>query len=233
MFPLAIGWFSLWQLMVPLSVLIDPGHGGTNYGACAVDGTWEKELTLDLALRLEKALIELSVRTDLTRRTDTAVSLWRRSEMARQLRPTCFVSLHFNASVLKNRSGLEIYYPREDRVLSADFLTHIRKEPNLLVGSYLAHMQQTAYARGSRNIARRLAWRLSADGFRVMQVTSATFDVLTTPDTRAILVEAGFLDHETEGKRVLEEEYRENLARRFAHHLAKLCTAAPEERVIN
>jgi len=232
MFPLAIGWFSLWYFVVPVGVLIDPGHGGTNYGARAIDGTWEKDLTLDLALRLEKALAESSVRTELTRRTDEAVSLWRRSEMARSLRPACFVSLHFNASPLKNRSGVEIYHPREDLAVSAEILSQTRAKSEVLVGHYLAQMQRTAYARGSRNLARKLAWRLDADGFRVAQVAPAAFDVITAPDTRAILVEAGFLDHDTEGKRVLDEKYREKIARQLARHLAALCAATPEESLI-
>ncbi len=229
MYPLAIWWFSMWHFVMPVDVLIDPGHGGTNYGARALDGTWEKELTLDLALRLEKALNGLSIRTELTRRTDEAVSLWKRAEMARRLRPACFVSLHFNASVLANRSGVEIYHPKEELSASAQALSRVREGQELLVGHYLAQLQRSTWARGSRNLARKLAWRLDADGFRVVQVAPAAFDVITTPDTRAILLEAAFLDHESEGRRALEAQYRENLAQRLAVHLAKLCTAPAEE----
>jgi N-acetylmuramoyl-L-alanine amidase len=224
MFASAPFWFSLWFFFQPVTILIDPGHGGTNLGAQAVDGSWEKTLTLDLALRLEKALNVYPVRTELTRRTDEHLSLWRRTELVRQVRPACFVSLHFNASPLKNRTGVELFFPRADLVKSPGARLTVPVEDSLLAESYLARMQQETWSTGSRNLVRRLAWRLDAAGHRVVQVAPAAFDVITTTDTRALLLEGGFLDHEKEGWKVLDPAYRERLARDLAVTLAALCT---------
>jgi len=232
-------FFSLWYLFAPVTILIDAGHGGTNYGARAVDGTWEKTLTLDWALRLERALAGYPVRVELVRREDEFVSLWRRAQRVRELRPACFVSLHFNASPLKNRKGVEVYYPQEELARdpaarpgapSGDGSDSGDGSP--LVDGYLNRLQREAYGVGSRNLARRLAWRLDAAGHRVVQVAPAAFDVITTTGTRALLVEGGFLDHETEGPRILDPAHRERLAVALARQLATLC-AEPLERQIN
>jgi len=223
MFAIAPVWFSLWYFFQPVTVLIDAGHGGTNFGAQAVDGSWEKDLTLDLALRLEKALNVYPVRTEMTRRTDVHLGLWRRAEIVRQQRPACFVSLHFNASPLKNRTGVELYFPREDLAKTPGTRLTVPGNDSVLVGSYLSRMQKETWTLGSRNLVRRLAWRLDAAGHRVVQVAPAAFDVLIATDTRAVLVEGGFLDHETEGLKIADPAYRERLARTLAAQLAILC----------
>ncbi len=234
-------FFSLWYLFAPVTILVDAGHGGTNYGAQAVDGTWEKTLTLDLALRLERALAGYPVRVEQIRRTDEYVSLWRRAQRVRELRPACFVSLHFNASPLKNRTGVEVYYPRGDLARDPAARPGGDAPPgdgnppwdgSPLVDGYLARLQREALGVGSRNLARRLAWRLDAAGHKVVQVAPAAFDVITTTGTRALLVEGGFLDHETEGPRILDPAHRERLAVALARQLATLCTE-PLERQIN
>lgn len=223
-------FFSLWYLFAPVTILIDAGHGGTNFGAQAVDGTWEKTLTLDWARRLERALAAYPVRVEMIRRTDEYVSLWRRAERVRELRPACFVSLHFNASPLKNRTGLEIYFPHEELALPADARPRAGSGGDeLLVEGYLSRMRREAVSVGSRNLARRLAWRLDAAGHKVVQVAPAAFDVITTTGTRALLVEGGFVDHELEGPRVLDPAHRERLAVALARHLATLCTGPVED----
>jgi N-acetylmuramoyl-L-alanine amidase len=224
MFAFAPVWFSLWYFFQPVTILIDAGHGGTNFGAQAVDGTWEKVLTLDLALRLEKALQAYPVRTEMTRRSDVHVSLWQRAERVRQLRPACFVSLHFNASPLKNRTGLELFFPREDLAKTPGARLSAPVDGSPLVEGYLSRMQRETWSIGSRNLARRLAWRLDAAGHRVAQVAPAAFDVLITTDTRAVLLEGGFIDHETEGRKVLDPAFRERLAGNLARQLAVLCS---------
>ncbi|MBU1241841.1 N-acetylmuramoyl-L-alanine amidase [Myxococcota bacterium] len=231
MFVMAPVWFSLLYLFQPVTILIDAGHGGTNLGAEAVDGTWEKVLTLDLAQRLERALSAYPVRTEMTRRQDVHVGLWRRAEMVRQLRPACFVSLHFNASPLKSRTGLELYFPREDLAKSPGARLRAPADGSLVVEGYLSRMQRETWSIGSRNLARRLAWRLDAAGFRVAQVAPAAFDVITATDTRALLVEGGFIDHEKEGWKILEPAYREQLAVNLARQLATLCMEPVENQI--
>ncbi|MAS92526.1 MAG: hypothetical protein CMO55_04955 [Verrucomicrobiales bacterium] len=92
-------------------VVIDPGHGGKDPGSTAF-GLVEKELTLDLAKRLEKILIGAGLSTELTRRDDSYIELVDRAEMANNTPGTIFVSLHFNAHTDRSISGTEtLYWP--------------------------------------------------------------------------------------------------------------------------
>jgi N-acetylmuramoyl-L-alanine amidase len=167
----------------------------------------------------------------MTRREDVHVGLWRRAELVRQIRPACFVSLHFNASPLKNRTGLELYFPRKDLAMSPGARLRAPTDGGLLVEGYLSGLQRETWSVGSRNLARRLAWRLDAAGFKVAQVAPAAFDVITATDTRALLVEGGFIDHETEGWKVLETAYLDRLAANLARQLAALCTEPVDDQI--
>lgn len=92
-------------------VVIDPGHGGLDPGSSAF-GVVEKELTLDLAKRLERILSSNGLTTELTRRSDIYVELGERAEKANAKPGTLFVSLHFNAHTDRSISGTEtLYWP--------------------------------------------------------------------------------------------------------------------------
>ena len=90
-------------------VVLDPGHGGIDPGSHAF-GLVEKELTLDLSLRLEKILAEEGIETELTRRSDRYLGLEERAEIANAEPDTLFVSLHFNAHTDRSISGTETFY---------------------------------------------------------------------------------------------------------------------------
>jgi N-acetylmuramoyl-L-alanine amidase len=92
-------------------VVIDPGHGGKDPGSVAY-GLVEKDLTLDLAFRIQKLLEAQSIEVQLTRSTDAFVELADRAEMANKQPGAIFVSLHFNAHEDRSISGTEtLYWP--------------------------------------------------------------------------------------------------------------------------
>lgn len=92
-------------------VVIDAGHGGKDPGAASGD-TFEKDLNLDIALRLEKLLNKKNIRTFMLREDDTFVSLYDRPYIANELNATLFLSIHNNAIDNKNISGTEtLYFP--------------------------------------------------------------------------------------------------------------------------
>ncbi len=95
----------------PLMVLIDPGHGGGDTGGRGRGGTLEKDVTLDISLRLARRLVadrRFDVR--LTRIDDTGLSLAARRDMARALEPDVMISVHVNASSDRRKSKTEVYY---------------------------------------------------------------------------------------------------------------------------
>src|SRR2546430_16949061 len=76
-------------------VVLDPGHGGQDSGAMC-GGVLEKDLTLDVARRIDRLLNSEGIATLMTRVGDTYVSLADRAPLANLVRKCIFVSLHFN-----------------------------------------------------------------------------------------------------------------------------------------
>jgi N-acetylmuramoyl-L-alanine amidase len=108
----AAGGFSIArQLGLSVSrIVIDPGHGGRDPGTIA-KGLSEAELTLDVALRLEKLLQkELGVEVVLTRRTDVYIPLEERTAIANRQNADLFLSIHANSSRSTGAKGIETYF---------------------------------------------------------------------------------------------------------------------------
>src|ERR1700686_5029800 len=80
------------------TVVIDPGHGGLDWGGIPGQQVPEKMVALDTALRLQKLLQKADLRTVMTRSTDTFVPLRVRTEMANAEQDAIFVSIHYNAA---------------------------------------------------------------------------------------------------------------------------------------
>jgi len=80
-----------------IRVAVDAGHGGTDRGACHLpSGLIEKEINLDMAMRLERALAAAGAEVLLTRRDDTFLPLDERARLANEWGAGVFVSLHVN-----------------------------------------------------------------------------------------------------------------------------------------
>lgn len=91
-------------------IVIDPGHGGHDPGTPA-KGLTEAQLTLDVALRLEKLLLkEAGVEVVLTRRTDVYVPLEERTAIANRSNADLFLSIHANSSRTTSAKGVETYF---------------------------------------------------------------------------------------------------------------------------
>jgi N-acetylmuramoyl-L-alanine amidase len=91
------------------TVIIDPGHGGHDMGGRAGQ-VYEKHLALDTAARLEIFLKSKGIRTVMTRRSDTFISLPGRVAMANRIDQAIFVSVHYNFTTKRDVSGLETFY---------------------------------------------------------------------------------------------------------------------------
>jgi len=91
------------------AVVVDAGHGGADPGT-RWHGLVEKNLTLDVAKRVETVLKRNGVTTAMTRRTDKTVSLDARAAQANRYRSALLVSIHFNANRIQGISGYETFY---------------------------------------------------------------------------------------------------------------------------
>jgi len=93
------------------TVIIDPGHGGEDPGAVSASGLKEKDLCLDIALRIKRYLniIMPHVKVVMTREKDTYVSLEKRIQIADKAQGDLFISVHINSSDSKEAKGFMVY----------------------------------------------------------------------------------------------------------------------------
>src|SRR5205814_8954364 len=96
------------------TIVLDPGHGGENTGArCACNHSFEKDYTLDWALRLRPLLESEGWKVHLTRTNDMDLTLSNRVTFAEQLKADLFLSLHFNSvkgeTAHHDHGGVETY----------------------------------------------------------------------------------------------------------------------------
>ncbi len=92
-------------------IVIDPGHGGHDTGTIGPTGLKEKDVVLDVALRLKKLLEDKTgAEVILTRSEDTFIPLEERTAIANEKGADLFISIHANASRNRNARGIETYY---------------------------------------------------------------------------------------------------------------------------
>ena len=92
-------------------MVIDAGHGGHDVGTTGPTGLLEKDLVLDVALRLGKLIEQrLGAEVIYTRHDDTYVALEERTAIANRSHADLFLSIHANSSPIKAVAGVETYY---------------------------------------------------------------------------------------------------------------------------
>jgi N-acetylmuramoyl-L-alanine amidase len=202
------------------TIVIDPGHGGTELGARGPSGTLEKDVALVVARQL-KAAIEnrLGLRVLMTRNGDETVPLDARAALANNNKADLFVSLHANASVRSSVAGAEVFY-----VTLGDYARASAEaaEPGALlqalgggqraVDLILWEMAQarhiTESARFAGMVEDELRQRVPMSSRAIQQ---APFRVLVGANMPAVLVEMGFITNPDEEKRLHTPEYQGQL----------------------
>lgn len=111
------------------TVVIDAGHGGHDRGGIPGNYVTEKNVALDVAMRLRNDLLEAGFRVVMTRSSDVFVPLAMRCAIANSQRRAVFVSIHFNAAANRDARGVETYYYGSAGRLAASI--HYRLTRNL------------------------------------------------------------------------------------------------------
>ena len=197
-------------------MVIDPGHGGVNVGTHSVlGGRFEKEFTLDWALRLAPLLAANGWQVFLTRTNDVDVALSNRVMFAEAHHADLFISLHFNSTPdrNKNTAGLETYCSTPAGMpssLTRDYAdTWSQYFPNNNFDAQnlqLAVLLQTVLLRASNEDDR---------GVRRVRFIG----VLHGQRHPAVLIEGGYLSNPHEAKRIESPEFRQKLAQAVADAL--------------
>lgn len=184
---------------LPFLVVVDAGHGGIDGGTQGF-GQLEKDITLDLALRLEKRLQEAGCRVLMTRKDDTYLTLEQRCEVANQAKASVFVSLHLNADPKSAEThGVETYFSSRKKLGSMapirEFLGLRHDIPVRDVRSeWLAGMVHSRVCRTT--------------GAPDRNVRDSQFIVVMQTECPAILVECGYLTHQAESLCFTDHGYK-------------------------
>jgi len=180
-------------------VVLDAGHGGKDRGA-AGNGLIEKDLTLDVAERVEKLLEKRGMKVVMTRSDDTYLTLAERVRVgADQLAPAIFVSIHFNYAKNRGARGVETFFFDANKEVPRELLGDgAPEQPLLSDGERLANHIQFALV-GELQVPDRGA-------------KNRGYFVLRHARIPAVLIEGGFVTNSTEAARLKEPGYRQRLA---------------------
>lgn len=176
-----------------MKLYLDPGHGGTDSGAVS-NGLQEKNLTLDIALRIRDLLVnnynDVTVR--MSRTTDTYLSLDQRTNDANAWGADYFLAIHINSS---NGTGFGyedyIHDSQSDSSLTAQYRNIIHEEVVKLNG---------LYDRGKKK---------------------ANFHVLRESNMPAMLSENGFIDNVNDAAKLKDTNWRQKVAQGHVNGLAR------------
>jgi len=188
-------------------VVIDPGHGGRDPGAVGPSGIAEKEVTLDIALKVEQYLSRAGFDVTLTRRGDNSVSagsddLTMRAAIANNLDAIAFVSVHCNSMDNPDIAGMEVFY-KYNHPRSAALAVCVHGE--LLI-----------------------ATNRTDRGIKTQVLKGSTIDkpvdyyaVLRSSRVPSIIVETAFISNRAEEKLLSESWFREKVAMGISNGVRK------------
>lgn len=185
-----------------LTVVIDPGHGGSNLGAPGiVEGMFEKKITLALGKLLRRRLERDGINVVTTRETDVYLTLAERVRRANAAGADLFVSLHANSTPEHTRRGFETFIlAREVRDIEAG---HAGAAPDPVDGM-LARARVRHIARESARLSAAVRSHLGQIREGDWGSRQAPFDVLENLQMPAALIEIGFIDHAQEGVEITQ-----------------------------
>lgn len=212
------------QLALGVSrIVIDPGHGGKDYGAPGyLKGVHEKRIVLEIAKRLaRKVEAELKCDAVLTRTTDRYLTLEERTAIANTQNADLFISIHTNAVRNKLAYGIETFFlnlATDDdaiRVAARENATSAKNISDL--ESILNDLMQNAKISESSRLATMVQEEMcqhlkkNFSHIRSKGVKQAPFYVLLGAQMPALLVETSFISNPRECKRLTSAKYQEVL----------------------
>ncbi|MDR2238831.1 MAG: N-acetylmuramoyl-L-alanine amidase [Zoogloeaceae bacterium] len=210
-----------------VTIVLDPGHGGEDPGAIGRRGSYEKNVTLQVARRLKAKIdAEPGKRSMLTRDGDFFIPLAQRVQKARRVQADLFVSVHADAFIKPTARGSSVFVLSENgasstaarwlaqRENAADLIGGVNldvKDPHL--ARTLLDLSQTATLNDSLKLGRAVLGELGGvNALHKGQVEQAGFAVLKAPDIPSILIETAFISNPDEERRLNDEAYQEKMA---------------------
>lgn len=220
-------------------VVIDSGHGGKDVGAIAVNGGYEKDVTLAIARETARILRERGrVRVKLTRDDDRFIPLGGRVRIARDARADLFISIHADSAPNDQARGASVYTLSAvasdaiaERLAARENKADIIGGVNLgveapEVGEIMVDLARRATNNVSVQFAETLqdALEREAVNFRGEFHHFAAFAVLKAPDVPSVLLETGYVTNKDDAERLFSDAGRRQAARGIARAIERHLT---------
>ena len=205
-------------------IVIDPGHGGHDTGTIGPTGLMEKDLCLDVALRLGKIIQQRLPGAEVvyTRADDTFIPLEERTNIANESKADLFISIHANSSENHSARGVETYYlnlkgsPEAMEVAARENASSEEGVHDLedLVKKIARNEKIDESREFAEDVQDSLSKRIQKSGrtIRNRGVRKAPFVVLIGADMPSILTEISFLSNPSDEQLLKKPEYRQRLA---------------------
>jgi N-acetylmuramoyl-L-alanine amidase len=223
-------------------VVIDPGHGGHDTGTIGPHGLNEKDLVLDVSLRLGKLIQQrLGSEVTYTRSDDTFVPLEQRPQIANDEKADLFISIHANSSPVFSATGVETYYFNFTSEKSAlDLATRENATSSSSIHDLNDLLQQVvlkAKVEESREFAQRVQnslYSMSAKmntRSRDRGVRKAPFVVLIGATMPSILAEIGFVSNPHDETLLKKPEQRQKIAEALYKGIEQYANTLSHEQI--
>lgn len=200
-------------------IIIDAGHGGVDGGAVSADGTQEKGLNLDIALKMKSYLENLGYKIILTRSDDTSIhdsdaqtirqkkvsDLHNRLAIIESNPDSIFVSVHQNYYTQSKYSGTQVFYsvnnPESEKL--------------------------------ALNIQSSVVSSLQHDNTRQIKQSGSSIYLLHNSTVPSVLVECGFLSNPEETEKLKNEDYRMQMAEAVCKGIINYLNGKESETAVN
>lgn len=221
---------------VPLlqHIVLDAGHGGHDSGAIGPTGLMEKDLVLDVTLRVARLVEDkLRIKVSLSRSGDYFVPLAERTSFANRARADIFVSIHANAQRDLSAAGVETYFlsseatdiaarqvaAKENSVVELE--SPVARQKMDVLRTILWDLAQSEFLAESSNLAEIIQDSMTQSlHIPTRGVKQAGFYVLGGAAMPAVLIEIGFVTNPREERRLKDSRYRDEIARAIFAGLA-------------
>lgn len=228
-------------------IVIDAGHGGHDPGAVGLKGLYEKDVVLDIALKLKKILLDDPMNeVFLTRETDVFIPLEERTVIANKKNADFFVSIHANASPRRKAKGIETYLlnwtdneeamrvaARENRISLKKMKAMNRKMQidvlDMIKSDLMRQNKRDESVKLAHYIQKSMVSTLDNGDNNILDlgVKQGLFYVLFGARMPSVLVEVSFISNPEEEKLLSEESHRMQIAKSIAVGLNKYLTSIP------
>jgi len=231
--------------VVKRRIVLDPGHGGHDPGAVGQKDLYEKDVVLDIALKLKKVLMEDPLNeVFLTRERDVFIPLEERTAMANRKNADLFVSIHANASPRRDAKGIETYLlnwtddeeamrvAARENAISLKKMRAMQRQMDIvdvIKSDLVRENKRDESIKLANYIQRSLISNLDSGTKNILNlgVKQALFYVLFGAKMPSVLVEVSFISNPEEERLLSNDAHRTEIAKGIAKGLNTYLTSAP------